>query len=297
MDKKRSRASSPPRSTKAVGPGAGQCVPDIVTRTFDLVTSKEVIPYYVLAALFAFRYSPHCSSTPSPRPVDFVIFNILPLLYLLELVHQPPDFTCPLHDQARKYVRLGLVMSCIGSGMLAWKPDLYVPCWVGSISLAFFFYSIAFFQYYQPSRWAVSTIPPALLLIGSLIYLIKEPLPSTYVAVYGLFLTILGYFAISRLEACRSGPAYLGWAGVMLFALSGYVFALNQLVPSLGQLVSNTVVDMTHYLAQLGIALSTYTIKLCPMEGPSTSGKGSTPGQTDSSASVHLSRSRTKTFE
>ncbi|GFR60251.1 transmembrane protein 86A [Elysia marginata] len=300
MDKKRQRGasksgmSSPPRSTKGKQATA-PCVPDIVTRTFDLVTSKQVLPFYILAGVFAFHYAPKAVSIECPRPLDYVIFNILPLVYLMQLVRQPYEDFCPYRDHARRYVLLGLALSIIGDGLLAWRPELYLTCWAGASCLAYGCYSIAYYQYYQSSKWSKLIIPISAILVGSLVYLIRDPQTSGFIVAYALFLTTLGFFALSRLVRCRSGPAYLGWAGVKLFALSNYLFALNLLVPSLGRPVSDTVIVMAYYLGQLGIALSTFTIQLCPTDGPSTSGRSSTPRRSDSSASVRRSRSRSRT--
>ncbi|GFO30226.1 RNA-directed DNA polymerase from, partial [Plakobranchus ocellatus] len=167
----------------------------IVTRTFDLVTSWGVLPYYILAAWFAFYYGTTAPSVPAPRTLDHVVFKVLPVVYLMGLVRYPPETVCPLHDHAR------------------------------------------------------------------------------------------------RLEMCRTGPAYLGWAGVKLFILSDFLLALNVLVPTLGRPVSDTVVSWAYYLGQLGVVLSTYTIPQCTSGETSNPSKSDVPRRSESSMSAKASPS------
>ncbi|KAK3779012.1 hypothetical protein RRG08_034270 [Elysia crispata] len=290
MERKRQKAttksamSSPPRSTKS----GSATAPDIVSRTFDLVTSKAVLPFYILAGGFSFYYGPKACSFPSPRPLEFVVFKLLPLVYLMELVRRRPQTICPVHDHARRYILLGLFVSIIGDALLAYKPDVLMIIWFGTTCIAYVCYTIAFYQYYQEqtNKWAKAVFPLGAVLAASLIYQIREPKLSGLIALYTLFLVVLGYFALSRLETCRTAPAYLGWAGVKLFTLSSYLFALNFLSPSSDSWISDTVIIMAYFLGQLGIALSTYTIPLCPVDEPSNS----SPLESDSSASVNLSR-------
>ncbi|RUS83636.1 hypothetical protein EGW08_008604 [Elysia chlorotica] len=285
MERKRPKTNtkySPPRSTKGERPGT-QCVPDIITRTFDLVTSKAVVPFYILAGGYSFVYASKANTAPTPRPPDYVVFAVLPLIYLMELVRHPPQTICPFHDHARRYILLGLIVCCIGDGLMAYNPDVHLVCWFGMTCIGFFFYSIAFFQYYRPGHWAKFVFPVSLIVTIVLIYMIGELKPACAVLIFSIFLTVLGFFALARLESCRTGPAYLGWAGVKLFALSSLLLALNLLVPSLESPISNTVVTMSYFLAQLGIALSTYTIQLCPASGSSSI----SPGCCESSASIN----------
>ena len=50
----------------------------------------------------------------------------------------------------------------------------------------------------QTNKWAKAVFPLGAVLAASLIYQIREPKLSGLIALYTLFLVVLGYFALSR---------------------------------------------------------------------------------------------------
>ncbi|CAL1527775.1 unnamed protein product [Lymnaea stagnalis] len=108
------------------------------------------------------------------------------------------------------------------------------------------------------ATYAYFIIPFNLATYGGLTYTLGIKLFTLPMISYTFAITVLAFYALARVEMFRTVPSYLGWAGVKLFMLVDFFIVCNETWSGEEAQFSGSVLTMTYYLAQLGIATSVF---------------------------------------
>ncbi|XP_005094397.1 uncharacterized protein LOC101861430 [Aplysia californica] len=229
------------------------CDPDIVGRTYQLVTEPNAITYYVLAAYYTFAFAPYVRDEVEVFTTS--VLKALPLLFYVTVIRFTQTYSCRNHSSYCKYVAIGLLLSACSDGILSYNSDYFIHA-VTLYSLSNLCYIGALYQYYNGAGLSWAVFPVNMILMYGLYRLVSGYLSGLVLFVYGCFLTVTTFFAFARFKSNRTAPAYLGVVGAILLQFSNALYAIGEFAPGYTCLVSPELIMMTYYLAQLGFGLS-----------------------------------------
>lgn len=221
----------------------------------------RLVPFLKFACIYVIL-------VPDWQPPNFVdaVFKCLPTFTLCIFVLWYDGFSFTSIRSYSRWVLTGLVASMLGDVCLVYADDGYFLHGMAAFGFAHISYICAFG--FKPLRPAVymCLFPPTLLLYSYISSQITESVLNIAVLIYTMLILFMNWRAIARvrnIQAVRdgvNGTCHKRWTelvaclGAISFIVSDSVLAINRFKHPIDS--AGSIVMVTYYLAQLGIALS-----------------------------------------
>jgi len=219
--------------------------------------APKLVPFFKTCCIYFILWLPEAEN---PSVLSAVI-KILPILSLCGFVAMQGVSLSVIHDYNRR-ILYGLIFSMFGDIFIVWELT-HFSYGVVSFGVAHLFYASAFgFEPVNPIVFVGLMVPT--LHTYSLYLPNLEGILIGLIAGYMLLITIMIWRAVTGLQVSVRSQAWewtklCSCVGSILFGISDLILGMNKFylpIPS-----ARAIVMVTYYGAQLGIALSSFTVE------------------------------------
>eukprot|EP00794_Sanderia_malayensis_P018286 gene18288-20109_t len=212
----------------------------------------KLVPFFKTTIVYFVAWLPHDIPT-----VFAALIKCLPVLCLIAFVLMQ-GINLKKQHAYRRYILLGLILSCIGDALLVWHQTQFVSA-MAAFGLAHLAYIRAFCIESQ-HNWPKSKSLPFTIFVGIALYLMYPGLKGVLIPGVGIYIVLINIMAwrafvqVDILQNTWSWTSLCAFIGSIFFLISDFTIGLNKFCIEIPG--ARVIIMSTYYAAQCFITLS-----------------------------------------